>query len=133
MENFIEKAVKNMLRTEQSTTYKNIGPRMLHAIMGIADESGELTNIMLQATYYNKPVDIPHYKDELGDLLWYFCLAIEDIARTENKTPEEVANEILSINQAKLKVRYPDKYSNENALHRDLKTEQDAVDSAAKT
>ena len=83
--------------------------------------------------YYNQPVNTAEYKDELGDIWWYICLAVDDLAKTENKTPEEIFQEILSINKAKLKVRYPEKYSHELARNRELSAEKDAVHSAAKT
>ncbi len=127
MNDFIKESVKNMLRTEVSTTYKNVRSRMEHAIMGFIDESGELAEMMLRARFYNQPIDITHYKDELGDLWWYLCLAVDDIAEAENKTVEEVFYEILNINKAKLKIRYPDKYSDEQARTRNLEKEEDAV------
>ena len=130
-EHFIEESVSNMLRTEVSTTYANMDSRMEHAIMGIADESGELTSIMLKARFYNKPIDIPHYKDELGDLWWYLCLAVDDLAKSEGKNPIEVFRELLKINKAKLAIRYPEKYSNDQALCRDLRQEKSAVHDAA--
>lgn len=132
MNDFLQKAIKNMNRTECSTTYMtNIGNRMRHAIMGIAEESGELIEILLQATFYNKPLDVPHYKDELGDLLWYLMLAIDDLAQKENRTTDEIAEEILAINSAKLHIRYPEEYSDEQAKVRDLKAEKNAVDETA--
>lgn len=127
MSQILKDAIQNMLRTEVSTTYVNINSRMEHAIMGIADESGELISILLKARFYNKPVDMSHYKDELGDILWYLCLAADELAKHENKTPEEIFQEILNINRAKLKIRYPNKYSNEQATNRDLGQETQAV------
>lgn len=131
MNAFLEESLANMRRTETSTTYANMDSRMEHAIMGIADESGELTSIMLKARFYNKPVDFTHYKDELGDLWWYLCLAVDDLAEKENKNPEEVFQEILNINKAKLSIRYPVKYSNEQATSRDIKQEKNAIHNAA--
>lgn len=132
MDSFIQESIKNMQRTETSTTYSRIRARMLHAIMGIADESGELVEIMLRARFYDQPVDITHYKNELGDLWWYLCLAVDDLAETENKTPEEIFREILSINRAKLLARYPEKYSDEQARERNLDAEKEAVQEASK-
>ncbi len=122
-----------MLRTEISTTYANIRQRTLHAMMGIADEAGELIKMMLRSIYYNQRVDVTEYKDELGDIWWYLCLAVDDLAKAENKTVDEVFQEILDINKAKLKVRYPDKYSDKQARCRDLRTEKHAVHRAVKT
>ncbi len=125
-ESFLTLAIKNMRRTECSTTFC-MRSKMRHAIMGLADESGELIKIMLKATYYNQTVDPTHYKDELGDILWYFCLAIDDLAEFEGVSPELIATEILAINKAKLLQRYPEGYSHKQARDRDVKEEQKAI------
>ncbi|KKM18721.1 hypothetical protein LCGC14_1662820 [marine sediment metagenome] len=130
MNTFLDDSIQNMRRTETSTTYANIRSRMLHAIMGIADEAGELNEMMLRATFYNKRINITHYKEELGDLWWCLCLAVDDLAETEDKTPEKIFQEILSINKAKLKIRYPEKYSNTQACVRDLDAEKHAIEEA---
>lgn len=131
MNNFIKESVKNMLRTETSTTYANIGNRRLHAMIGIADEGGEFIEMVLRATFYNQPINTEHYKEELGDLWWCFCLAVDELSEAENKTVEDTFQEILDINKAKLKVRYPSKYSNAQARVRNLDTEKDAIHNAA--
>ena len=131
MDKFISDSITNMLRTETSTTYKNIDTRMLHAMLGIADEAGEFIEMILRATFYNQRIDMDHYKEELGDLWWSLCLAVDDLAEKENKTPIEVFYEILAINKAKLEARYPDGYSNDKACCRDLRKEKYAIHSAA--
>lgn len=125
---FLTRAVKNMKRTEVSTTYAGIRNRMRHAMMGLADEAGELTKMMLRSDFYRQPVNVTDYKDELGDILWYLCLAIDDLAEDENKSITTIAEEILDINEAKLRIRYPENYSNEQARTRDTETEKEAVD-----
>ncbi len=125
---FLVESINNMKRTEVSVTHhEHINNRMLHAIIGIADESGELVEMMLRSTFYNKPINITDYKDELGDLWWYICLAVDDLAKQENKKPAEIFREILDINKAKLLIRYPEGYSDKQALDRNLKKENDAV------
>ncbi|KKM67867.1 hypothetical protein LCGC14_1466870 [marine sediment metagenome] len=134
MDTFIKDSVENMLHTEVSTTFANIGQRMLHAMLGIADEAGELIKMMLRSTYYNQTINMNDYKDELGDIWWYLCLAVDELAKTENKTPEDVFREILNINKAKLKVRYSDIYTHERARNRDIVSEKTAIHKeAAKT
>ena len=126
-EEFITLAVQNMRRTEVSTTFSNLRQRQRHAMIGLADEAGELTKLMLRADFYNKPVDPLDYKTELGDLLWYFCLAIDDLAQFEGVSPELIAHEILRINKVKLLARYPEKYSHEQARDRNVEKEQEAI------
>ena len=127
MEDFLTQAIENMRRTEVSTTFSNLRQRMRHAMIGLADEAGELTKLMLRADFYNKTVDPTEYKDELGDILWYLCLAIDDLAEFEEVSPEVIAAEILTINKAKLLTRYPEKYSHQQARERDVEKEQEAI------
>ncbi len=127
MEDFLTQAIKNMRRTEVSTTYSNVRPRMRHAVAGFIDEAAELSKLVLRADFYNQPIDAVKFKDELGDMLWYFCLAIDDLAENEGISPEVIAAEVLAVNTAKLMVRYPCKYSNERAQTHDKEAEENAI------
>src|ERR1035438_3961414 len=53
--------------------------RLLHAAMGISGESGELMDAVKKHIMYNKPLDVENVKEELGDLLWYMSLALDQI------------------------------------------------------
>ena len=116
-----------MRRTEKSTVWQ-MNERILHGILGMADEAGELISVVKSALYYNKEIDLINIKEELGDMWWYYCLELDEIAVLEHKTPSEVFEEIFAMNKAKLKTRYPNKYSDEKALNRDLDKERKALE-----
>lgn len=57
-----------------STTCKNLGTEganILHMKMGIITEAAEVVDILKKKHAYGKDIDIPHLKEELGDIMWY--------------------------------------------------------------
>lgn len=94
----------------------NIDPRLFHAIVGIATESTELVEAILKAFENGTDIDHVNVREELGDLNWYQAIAID--------ASEADWDQILETNIAKLKHRYPDKFTSENAINRDLYTER---------
>lgn len=87
---------------------------LIHMIMGISGEAGELLDAVKKATIYRKPLDYPNIIEELGDLEFY----LEGLRQILGITREQV----LEQNIAKLRVRYGQKYSDKAA--------QDRVDKA---
>tara|TARA_R110002126_G_scaffold210876_9_gene357411 strand:- start:295 stop:807 length:513 start_codon:yes stop_codon:yes gene_type:complete len=103
------------LRTESHNYYPQ-DPRVLHASMGLVTEAAELQDALKKASFYGKQLDITNIKEEAGDMLWYLALLFDAIG-TDFET--EQARVI-----AKLKARFPDKFTNEKAENRDLVTER---------
>lgn len=89
--------------------------RLLHAVMGIATESGELLDALKKHLFYGKPLDIVNIKEELGDKEWYTALALDTLLSDYE--------EIMTTNNAKLRKRYPHKFTEENALNRNIAEE----------
>lgn len=87
-----------------------------HGIYGLITELGEFANIIKRKDFYKKSVDYINLKEEIFDCAWYICL----ICRGLGITLEEGAN----INIKKLKKRFPDKFTIEKALNRDLDGER---------
>lgn len=91
--------------TIDPTTYD-----LLHAALGMSGEAGEFLDAIKKVFIYNKPLDVEHAKEEIGDILWYIALA----CRTLGVTFEE----LMQGNIEKLAKRYPEKYTNEAAIAR---------------
>ena len=95
-----------------------VGPRLtdvasmdlIHGILGVASESAELVELLTNPGF-NRPVDLRKIVDESGDILWYLAL----IFRAAGVTFEEVA----AKNLQKLMVRFPEKFEESLANHRD--------------
>lgn len=84
---------------------------MLHMVIGISGESGELLDAFKKHVVYQKPLDVENVKEELGDLLFYMSNLMQSVGLT--------FEEILQHNIEKLSVRYSSgSYSNEQAQER---------------
>jgi NTP pyrophosphatase (non-canonical NTP hydrolase) len=83
---------------------------VLHMVVGLSGEAGELLDAIKKWTIYQKKLDIENAIEELGDLEFYAA----GIRASLGISREEV----LAYNKAKLTKRYGDKYSNECAALR---------------
>lgn len=92
----------------------------MHCAIGVATESGELMDQFKRHIYYGKPLDVVNIKEELGDKMWY----IMNLCRLLDLNLEE----IMDININKLRVRFPDKFTNEAALNRNLDAERETLE-----
>jgi NTP pyrophosphatase (non-canonical NTP hydrolase) len=93
----------------------------LHMALGLATEAGEFADIFKRNLAYKTKVDYINAAEEIGDIFWYavnFC-------RMNNISLEE----ILEKNIMKLAKRYPEKFTEYNALNRDLDAERSILES----
>lgn len=95
---------------------------LLHAVLGVAGEAGELADAIKKHWAYEKPLDINHVREEAGDLLFYLMLLLDECGVSLASVFEQ--------NTAKLARRYPSGYSNAAAQARADKQE-DAESPAA--
>ena len=94
--------------------------RLLHAAMGLATESGELLDALKKHIFYGKKLDLVNVREELGDIFWYAAL----LAHAGGFTLEDT----MERNLAKLKARYPSKFSEVDAIIRNLEKERDILE-----
>ena len=120
--------IKDCLRTE-STKFYNLEDgegndynkeRLLHACMGMQTETGEFTDALKKSIFYGKTLDVVNLKEELGDLLWYISITMDELGTNYDAEMQRVIN--------KLKSRYPEKFTEEKAENRDLKTEREILE-----
>ncbi len=90
--------------------------RLLHAAMGLCTETGEFMDMLKKHILYGKPLDEVNLKEELGDKLWYTALALDELKAT--------FDEVMQTNIDKLRARYPNKFTEADALNRDLDKER---------
>jgi NTP pyrophosphatase (non-canonical NTP hydrolase) len=88
----------------------------LHMVLGMITEVGELADVFKKEMAYGKPVDWVNVKEEIGDVMFY-------IANFCNVNGFDL-EEILQTNINKLRARYPEKFTEENAMKRDLNKER---------
>jgi len=89
--------------------------RFLHGYLGLVSELFEFMSLVRE----NDTIDKNHLREELGDLMWYISL----IADSQSITLKEICDR----NIAKLKVRYPSRFTVESAKDRDLEQEKNAL------
>lgn len=92
----------------------------LHMLMGMMTEVGELTDQFKKNLAYGKDIDWVNVKEEIGDLMWY----ISEFANQHNFDLEE----ILATNIAKLQKRFPEKFTSEYAINRNLDAEREILE-----
>lgn len=120
--------VNNVLRSESPVTQElrerlqnEVTIRLLHAAMGMATEAGEFLDMLKKHIFYGKPMDFVNAKEEVGDQMWYAGLAIDVLQTT--------FDEVLTVNIEKLKARYPEKFTEEAAINRNLNAERTILES----
>lgn len=112
---------QNVRRTESPNCHA-VPIRIMHAAIGIGTESGEFLDAVKKAMFYGRELDKKNLKEELGDLLWYIGIAADELGTTFEALMDE--------NIAKLKARYPDKFTQEAEQGRDYAKEAEAVKQA---
>lgn len=103
---------------------ENINPRIFHAIIGTATETTELCEVLYDMMT-NQKIDLVNMTEEVGDCCWYFAVLFDAIREMGY---DGSWNETLEKNIAKLKSRYPEKFSNKKAIHRDEETEREILE-----
>lgn len=98
-------------------------PRLLHAVLGSFGESAELLDALLISAEGVEPLDIVNVAEEVGDSAWYLALAMAALDEC-GVSPERV----LEANIAKLRRRYPEKFSLEASEHRNVEAERALLD-----
>lgn len=115
--------VEEVLRTESKPDNVEVNMRALHAVMGIQTESGELTDAYKRNIFYGVPLDPINLKEEVGDILWYIAVLLDELGSS--------FEESMSMVIAKLRKRYPKKFTADRASERDLSQEREAMEGEA--
>ena len=97
---------------------KNID--LLHSLLGIQSEIGELMDATIDAINEEREVDWVNIGEELGDILWYVAMGLR-AAGTDFET-------VSNANLEKLRKRFPEKFTSEKAANRDLDAERKSLE-----
>jgi ribonuclease HIII len=123
----MEDYVQQVLRTE-AIDYNKVAERLqnvntlrlLHAALGLSTEAGEFLDMLKRHIMYGKEIDRVNGIEELGDGDWYEGLAIDVLKTT--------LDEVQTKNITKLRIRYPEKFTEYDALNRDLDKEREVLE-----
>lgn len=103
---------------EINTTDKNtlpVNPRLFHAVIGTVTEAVEL----IEALDLYSPMDNINILEEFFDINWYEAIAIDELGGDWQT--------ILDKGIEKLRVRYPEKFTNSDAINRDVDKERNIL------
>jgi hypothetical protein len=98
--------------------------RLLHGAFGIT-EHAELLDMMKKHLFYGKAIDTVNLKEECGDILWYLAIIFDEMGWTF----DEVGSAVIG----KLRLRYPDKFNQDQALNRNLPAERTFLETVGET
>jgi NTP pyrophosphatase (non-canonical NTP hydrolase) len=90
--------------------------RIMHGMIGVCTEAGELQDMVKKFLIYGKPFDLTNVMEESFDILWYVALCLDAAGFT--------MEEAMERGIAKLRARFPDGFSEQAALNRDLDKER---------
>lgn len=97
--------------------------RLLHAGMGLCTESGEFVDMLKKHILYGKDLDEVNLAEEIGDIFWYAALACDELGVSFES--------VMQKNIEKLRARYPNKFTEHDAIHRDLDKERKILESSS--
>ena len=121
--------IKEVKRTESNNIHEcwsRLDPndprmmRILHAVMGLSTEANEALDAMKKFIFYGRPLDLVNLLEEHGDIFWYAAILADAVGFTFEESMEKNIN--------KLRARYPEKFTQDNALNRDLATERKTLE-----
>ncbi|WP_052119849.1 MazG nucleotide pyrophosphohydrolase domain-containing protein [Inquilinus limosus] len=89
---------------------------LLHGVVGLATELGELITPLVNEWMKDEEIDRVNLVEEIGDLLWYQALVLKVLGSDFATASDKVVN--------KLRIRYPEKFTEDQALNRNLEEER---------
>lgn len=101
------------------STVTDLDFRLFHGLLGTLTESSELAEHLLKLVE-DGSVDKAGIMEEYGDSDWYKAIAFDTLDASESVSRTNVIN--------KLRIRYPDKYSDEAAANRNLIAEREKLE-----
>lgn len=102
-------------------------PDILHGIIGIATEAGELVEALVKATFSPpgaaaETFDLVNMAEEVGDVFWYQAI----LARKAGMSFDQIQRMVID----KLRLRFGDKFTEYDANNRNLDAERQLLDAA---
>lgn len=93
-----------------------VDPEIFHAWIGVTTECGESGDVVKKALIYGKEPDLVNLDEEFADKLWYIAL----YCKARDISFEYLFDLVIK----KLQVRFPDKFTEDEAINRDVAAER---------
>lgn len=113
--NEYQKAALRTLNTKELDSHELgekvfVNAALVNGLIGLNGEAGEALDILKKYLFHNHPLDKEHLAKELGDVAWYLAVSASGLGYS--------LEEIMEMNVAKLKGRYPDGFETELSMNR---------------
>ena len=92
---------------------------LIHGILGVATEAGELAEILLASAFGGKSLDTVNLAEESGDVKWYLAIFARLVGASWDHDER--------INIEKLRARFPERFTEDGANNRDLERERNIL------
>lgn len=93
---------------------------IIHAILGVVTEASELADALLNHLAGKNEIDLTNLYEESGDIKWYLAMLARALGKNWRDDEEMVI--------AKLRKRYPEKFTENHAENRDLQAERRVIE-----
>lgn len=123
--------VSALMRDHEVPAYQTVFEQLVHGIVGVATESGEMIEALIDAYLLGKPVDFVNLREEGGDNLWYLAIYFDALSNLTGEPCDFETEERRVI--AKLRERFPTKFTEHAANNRDLDAERAVLEGVEKT
>lgn len=100
---------KEATRTLPNDSRKDL---LINMCLGLSGETGEVIDIIKKTIYHGHKLSKKHLMEELGDVCWY-------ITNLASLTGIDLEN-IFEYNIKKLEKRYPNGFSSERSINREI-------------
>ena len=111
---------REIVKFQENNSSRDKTQDLIHASMGLVTEAGEFQDMLKKHIYYGRELDEVNLKEEVGDLLWYCAIALNALG-SDFET-------VMQTNIDKLKARFPEKFTEENANTRNLDKEREILE-----
>jgi NTP pyrophosphatase (non-canonical NTP hydrolase) len=116
--------VKKLFETLDDTILNKEVPQqnidIYHGILGLLSETSEIIEAYVNGNLSERGLDYVNIGEECGDLLWYIALILRSCDMT--------FDDVMSKNIAKLQIRFPDKFTTDSAINRNLDEERKVLE-----
>lgn len=113
--------------------------RLLHAVLGVATEAGEMLRAVSEHIFQGKELDYTNLKEEAGDNMWYLALYLDVMHTNFTRMAEmnqvklmgstgQVIDGVFTLHTESDEGRYKDGFSEDDALDRDTDAERELLE-----
>lgn len=120
-----DNAERELALTQDALIYEDLVPtdsniQLLHGVLGKITEAAELFAAVAPAIFGGNMINFTNVGEEIGDSRWYDAVIAD-------ATGQDL-DDIDTRNIAKLRARFPERFTEEKANHRNLDAEQSALE-----